>query len=820
MPPKSKNRFTLKLLSGYVVLGSLVVLGALFIYSEFSSYLDAQHKETGDDKLLQTNQLLTALYEAENLSKLALQDRKKRTFLSYAKKVDSIHMILEGLKVMIQKDIQIKKLDSVQGLLQQKVYNNAELRKLKQRENDQAPIDSILIALGRLEMDLGRITPEQLVPNFYQLPLATQNSIKDYVVILNRNIPRNTSEVTDGSDVDSILNFSISILHNAKKEHSKIERSMLHKELQIHKNDLELSQKLREIIASIEQDIFQDTQNENFGRQRMLRRSTQLAWIVGLLGLLTIVLFTFLTANDYWKGQLYRERLEKEKRFSESLLKSREQLISTVSHDLRSPLNTIKGYTDLLQRESENPLQLGYFKQLKSASEYVENLTNDLLDFSKLEAGKVEIENKPFIPGKLLKELVQGFKDLGSSKNLPLLLQLDESTSQPLLGDSFRIRQIVTNLIANALKFTHKGHVNIKAYLATEKGKRYLKIEVIDTGIGISKDQLDSIFMEFVQADPDQPDKHSGYGLGLTISQKLAFLMGGTLTVESEINKGSIFTLKLPWKPSHKKFKPNKKSLEFQNGETVRLVVIDDDVTLLSLISEICKIHKIKCHTFSSFKAFSIAPPVDYTHILTDIEMPEHDGFSIVKTLKNGSMDSYSGQPIIAMTGRRNLDHQQFEEAGFSKILRKPFSNHQLLEVLFQFSNFNFQNFGAHIKEQASSKDLFCTNRINSFVDDTKALHEVLTSFLEGTHENLKQLNNASIKKDFKSIENIAHKMLPMFHQLEIYSIIPILEALEQAESRYSEAELKEVITALKTGFLLVIKQMQAYLVTLSAGIA
>ncbi|WP_420401095.1 ATP-binding protein [Flagellimonas sp.] len=817
MSPKSKNRFTLKLLSGYIILGSLIVLGAFFIYSEFKPYLDSQPKEVGDDKLLHTNQLLTALYDAENLSKLALQDKKRSTFLTYAKKVDSILMILEGLKGLIQKDLQIKKLDSVQDLLQQKVYNNAELRKLKQQENDQAPIDSLLIALGRLEMDLGRITPEQLVPNFHQLPSATQNSIKDYVAILNRNIPRTRLEATEKSNVDSILDFSKTILHNAKKEHSKIERSLFHKELQIHKNDLELSRKLREIIASFEQDIFQDAQKENLGRQRMLRRSTQWAWVVGLLGLFTILLFTFLTANDYWKVQLYREQLEKEKKWSESLLRSREQLISTVSHDLRSPLTTIKGYTELLQQESENPLPQDYIKQLKSASDYVEHLTNDLLDFSKLEAGKVEIENKPFIPADLMREVIQGFKGLETYNNLPLLLELDESTSKPLLGDSFRIRQILTNLIANALKFTHEGHVSVKAFLAIEKENSYLKIQVIDTGIGIGKDQLISIFEEFVQADTNQEHYHGGYGLGLTISQKLALLMGGTLTVKSEVNKGSIFTLKLPWKPSHEKNKPNKKAPKLQNEETIRLVVIDDDVTLLSLISEICKIHKIECTTFSSFNAFSMASPVGYTHILTDIEMPEHDGFSIVKALMDGHIKSYNGQPIIAMTGRRNLDHKQFKTAGFNKVLRKPFSNHQLLEVLFQFSNSNLQDLGTPTRDQASSKNLFSTHGINSFVDDAKALHEVLTTFLEETHKNLEHLNNASLKKDFKSIENIVHKMLPMFHQLEIYSMLPRLEALERAESRYSVVELQEVITALKTDFLPVKKQMQAYLVTLSA---
>src|SRR5690606_1288317 len=168
-------------------------------------------------------------------------------------------------------------------------------------------------------------------------------------------------------------------------------------------------------------------------------------------------LFTFLITRDYWKVQLYRQQLEKEKKFSESLLKSREQLISTVSHDLRTPLNTITGYSELMETTGLTDKQESYLKNVKSASHYVDNLVNDLLDFSRLEAGKIKIEKSPFILADLITETVENIREQYSRKKIVLQLDMDGRLHGPVLGDAFRVRQILSNLIGNAYKFTEEG---------------------------------------------------------------------------------------------------------------------------------------------------------------------------------------------------------------------------------------------------------------------------------------------------------------------------------------------------------------------------
>ncbi|SHG51678.1 hybrid sensor histidine kinase/response regulator [Flagellimonas flava] len=815
MPLKSKNRFTLKLISGYVILGSLAVLAGIFIYSEFNAYLESQEKGIGDEELLQTNHLFTALYEAENLSKLALQNRKRSSFQSYAKKVDSIQANIETLKSYSLQHYQIQKLDSVQALLRQKVYTNAELRKLKEEENNNAPIDSLLKSFKQMEMDLGRITPEQLVPDFEELPKETQNSIKSYVEILNRNIPQKTSQKHKAQEVDSILKLSQSLLINAKTASSRIERSLIRKELQIYKNDLVLSQKLREIIGSLERDILQETQLERLEKTKMLKRSTQLAWIAGILALSTIIVFTVLTASDYWKGQLYRDRLEKEKKYSESLLRSREQLIATVSHDLRSPLQNIKGYTELLGSSLKSPRQQSYVKHLESASNYAEHLVNDLLEYTELEGGSISIENKPFRLDELLKRLTTDFSDLSISKSLPLILDVHESISQPIAGDLLRLRQILTNLLGNAFKFTEQGHIKLSAYPSLEKGKKMLNIQVMDTGIGIKKKALDFIFDEFAQAEDVRPKKQKGYGLGLTISKRLALLMGGNLSVSSEFGKGSIFTLGLPWIPVDFGLEKEVYSDAFAPNTKTSLVVIDDDESLLHLIHEICNIHNIKCHAFTSFEAFKSAPTHDFALLLTDIQMPITDGYTVAKTLKTKNGLGYTDQPIIAMTGQSKLEMDS-KEAYFADVLFKPFSSHEFLNVISQYSHLNLKIPEHSEKIQPDSNSLFSTELICSFLDDNRALREVLKTFLMDTDKNLQALSKASAQMDFAMVRSIAHKMLPMFRQLTIKTMVPQLKRLEliAPENTPKKGLIREV-EEVKKGFIPVKEGLQAYLLTL-----
>ncbi|MEX0314904.1 MAG: hybrid sensor histidine kinase/response regulator [Allomuricauda sp.] len=814
MLPKSKNKFALKIIASYLILGILVLTAGYFIYVEFKDYTEIQDQKDGSAKLLQVNTFLTKLYEAENLSKLALQHKKKQNILDYIDKVDSVSHTMDTLKLMLNTDIQFFKLDSIQDLLKQKAHNYAELRKLKVKDENNAPLDSLLEAFNQMEIDMGRITPEAFVPDFHSLPIETQNSIREYVVILNKNIPKNGLGKTSVPNIDSILTLSKSLLQEAKTENVKLERSMMVKELQAYKTDLELSQKLRSFVSGFEQEIILEIHSENHKKQTLLKRGSLLAWTAAILGFTLVCIFTFLIVNDYWKTQSYRARLEKEKTYSEVLLKSREQLISTVSHDLRSPLNSIKGYLELMEQNKLNSKQQNYIKNIQSSANFVEHLANDLLDFSQLEAGKIQISNSSFILSDLITKTASSFIEIQNAKLIPLEIEIEEILKKPILGDHQRIRQILTNLIGNAFKFTLNGSIKIKAFAKNEDSVSSIIIQIIDTGIGIPKEKQELIFKEFTQVANSNQENTQGYGLGLTISKKLTELLGGNLEVESEPNMGSVFTFSMPLKFAGIEVSKGKlENSSYEDGFSI--VILDDDENLLKLLHETCKTHGIIATTFLNFKTLKQKVPTNYNAILTDIQMPKTNGFEVVKAFKERNIPHYKDQPIIAMTGQREFSRNHYLQAGFDDVLLKPFSSSVLLKALGS-SRKSFDSKEKNISVNPSTI-LFNTETISTFLDSKEALGEVLATFLRNTDKNLLLLSKAVQKKNYRKMRDVSHKMLPMFRQLKIESAICYLEHFEHITSEVSFKKAFKDLELLKCSIFNLKEEMQAYLTILSA---
>ncbi|TAI47899.1 hybrid sensor histidine kinase/response regulator [Flagellimonas allohymeniacidonis] len=791
MRPKSRKQFTLKIIAGYLAMGILSLLAGYLIYSEFEDYSTSQVKMQDNQKLLHTNLLLTELYEAENLSKLALQTRKSSELRNYSKKVDSILVIIDSLQLLTPSQSQTQRLDSVQGLLKLKVFNNAELRKLKLKTEQTAPLDSILKAINKMEIDMGRITPETFVPNFEKLSLSTQNSIREYVDILNKNIPKEANAAPNAAQVDSVLQLSKSILNRAKTESEQLERSLIQKELEIYKTDLELSQKLRSFTSAFQQELITNAYLDGFQKEKVVKRSIRFAGVAIVSGLLIAFLFTVLVSKDFLKSQRYRDQLEKEKNYSESLLKSREQLISTVSHDLRSPLGTIQGYSELLDHKIKGKKARKYVRRIKSALSYIENLANDLLDFSQLESSQLQIQKEPFLLTELLTNIAAQFEEVKVKKSVHLEFSIDSELQSAILGDSLRLRQILSNLIGNAFKFTHHGFVKIDAFVhQTVKGD-YLRIKVIDTGIGIAKEKQALIFKEFAQVESNDNQKYQGYGLGLTISKKLSELMGGYLELESEEGKGSTFTVSLPLEFAS--VESSQALLAEQDNHSLSILILDDDRALLHLLIELCETQGVATMGYSSFKDIPLNKSLDYDIVLTDIQMNDVNGFEVLKRLKNNGFSHYSNQPIIAMTGQKNLNRSVCLDAGFTEMLVKPFSAEVLLKTLYSVSKGHRKNVSSKLAYKNtfhSNSTLFSLDLISSFLDG-QPLYNVLDVFLENTKKDMYLLEKALHESEISKMESIAHRMLPMFRQLKIIEAVPLLEKMEIISKKVAIREIK-----------------------------
>ncbi|MGI9550031.1 MAG: ATP-binding response regulator, partial [Aurantibacter sp.] len=638
----------------------------------------------------------------------------------------------------------------------------------------------------KIEESYGKFSAENLFSNFNQLSPNLQKSLREYAALISDNAPTNADGSENAAYIDSILNESKAMLERALKQNNTKLRSLAQKEMQITQNDQELSQQLRGIIAAFEQEIMVNSYTESQNKQSALRRSMRWAGLAAILAFLIVGLFSFLINRDFWKIQTYQQKLEQEKKYSESLLQSREQLISTVSHDLRTPLNTISGYAELMQNTTMTPKQNDYIKNVKSASEYVGNLVNDLLDFSKLEAGKLNIEKVPFIAAHLIQETAENLQALYASKKLKLHLNLESSLQKTFLGDPFRIRQILTNLIGNAFKFTEEGSIKISARTKSKKGKSVvLQIDVSDTGIGIPKEKQQIIFKEFAQADGETTEKkYGGYGLGLTISKKLAELLKGSLSLESATGQGSTFRLEIPLQITRQKLE--QKTEAPYMAPKLRMLIIDDDTSLLKMLKELSESMSITAHTFTNFLQVEKDSHLAYDLVLTDIQMPQISGFEVLQKLRSGGYKHYKEQPIIAMTGRRDLEKDAYTSLGFAEVIKKPFSKQELITVLKlmgietkKVPEASTQETNGVEKTDAPS-DLYSLDFIYSFLGKNEdAIHEVLETFLMDTKTNMQLLEDTANNFDHQQINHVAHRMLPMFRQLKVTSAIPILERLE-----------------------------------------
>lgn len=793
-----KNKFTLKITISYLLLVILGVIASYYIYTEVQEYLATEKTTEKDNKLLKTNSFLAQLYEAESLSKLAIQTKSKVNFTAYENKIDSIYTNIEELKTLTDSDYQAGLLDSLSALLNKKVTNINALRSIRLKDQTGTAINSALKEFDKLEESLGIIKPEGLAPNLDELSPKAQSAIKKVADYLNANVPDENNPLQKAQTMDSVVQVSKNLLKDVQQENTLNENSLAVRETNINKTDLELSQQLRTILSSFEQEIIMNSLANSIKKENLLKRSIRLAVIAALLGFLVVAFFTFILNRDFWKANQLKENLEKEKAYSESLLKSREQLIATVSHDLRTPLNTISGYANIIEESDNLENNKEHISHIKSATTYVNNLVNDLLDFSQLEAGKMIAKKSTFRLDKLIQESSKNIASQYKNKEVKLILNLDESLKTSIVSDAFRLRQIISNLLGNAYKFTEKGSITLTGKVIEKNMFNHLIFQISDTGIGISKEKQELIFKEFTQAENDTDKKYGGYGLGLTITKKLTELLGGTIFLDSEIDKGSSFILEIPVEFGVESDPLPKEKVISKN---LKMLVFDDDTSFLKLIGEMLKSEDIETLLFSDFNSYKTEEKFKYDIVLTDIEMPTVTGYEIVSKLKSGVYLNYTNQPILAMTGRRDLPLEHFTHEGFDELILKPFSKTALLQKLNEISNRTTKTEVIEtIYSNKKNEDSYSLETIKMFLgEDKRAINEVLYSFKMDTIENRNHLKYAISNFDISKLNQIAHKMLPMFRQLQVLNAIPILENFEVLKTgEKTLEELKEESTELQ----------------------
>ena len=510
--------------------------------------------------------------------------------------------------------------------------------------------------------------------------------------------------------------------------------------------DNKLSEQISSLLIRLNQEILDTTIVEIEKSEEIIRDNIHISILIGAATLLLIIIFIILIISDVNKGYRARRAAEEAKKKTEEIMESRHKLLLSVSHDIKTPLSSILGYVEVLDKTG-NEKEINSIQQ---SADHILNLLTNLLEFSSLEQGKLQVSNETFNIRQLCDETVEMFESIARHKNLEFIYEPDMAEDTFVLSDRLKIKQILSNIISNGIKYTLEGSVKFKA----RKGRGLLVFDITDTGVGIPEDKLEEVFKPFVRIETyNQFAEGSGYGM--SVVKGLVDLMGGEIQIESEVGKDTHFEVRIPVgeveNPLEEKDEVNK-----DNTKSLNILVIDDDNTLLSVIDTM--LHRlghraIPCRSKNDIES-ALAQIADYDYILTDREMGAVTGNDILHLFKEAD----ATEPVILMTARMEYTHEMAKKEGFDAFLQKPFNLKQLESL-----------FGSVASSESGTEIAFPDFPAFSEMmgNDKEAMTDILNVFVQSTADDLVLMNTLIEKSDFVEMQSLCHKMLPMFKQLE-----------------------------------------------------
>jgi PAS domain S-box-containing protein len=492
------------------------------------------------------------------------------------------------------------------------------------------------------------------------------------------------------------------------------------------------------------------------------------------------------TTSDISKIKETEQELIKAKAKAEEISEYRSRFLATMSHEIRTPLNGIIGLSNLMLLENKNSAVTENLTTLSFSANHLLSLVNDVLDFSKIEAGKIDFAADVFNLHQTVQNVFKIFLSIAKEKNIELLLNISKGIPELVIGDKHRLTQMLNNLVGNAIKFTHKGKVEIALTTENKMGKRAtLVFSITDTGIGINKTNQQKIFEDFVQADSGTTAKYGGTGLGLAITKKLIELQGGKLQLQSKPNAGSKFSFALAFNLPDKQSKVAKEShKEVGNAtlENINVLLAEDNPVNQKVAVSYLKHWRAKTNCANNGReAVALFKQNSYQLLLVDLFMPEMDGFETIaqiRKLKNGKR-----VPIIALTASAEQTTMKRAVAcGANICLTKPFDAAQLLNEIQKLVSIAPVKIIAEKKHKGNKQFKYIDlKRLEEASLGSKSfVAEMIEVVSQEVPPTLEECNTCLKKKDLPGLASNIHKLKNSLLLIGLDVLKPELQLLEE----------------------------------------
>lgn len=747
----SLTRLRLKIVGGYVSLIALFVAASVIVVCKSGGLEEnsKRYKENIDRRAFSEGAFLQLFDLTQLGGQAAIWDSTR--IAAYEKKEKCVMMTLDSMIMTIPDAAQVRRVKEIKQLVSEKKgYLLAIHQDLEQLRDVsglmQQKMPQIIRQANRANQQLTDEVSENLKENRHKTTgmfgwLKSKKKANAKTEAENQQALNRARQQTD----KILTSLATDIQQSQERSANQL---FLHMEDLVRKESL-----INEKITQLAQEFnMEDSQMRKLGSTHLMshqRETLHLVMWFGFAAFVLAVLFYWLFHRDANRSHRNKMLLEQSDKRNKELLALRQNMMLTVSHDLRSPLTSIMGYADLIAETTKDEKCRQYEEAIKQSSDRMLTLLNTLLSYYRLDTGKEEVEMVPFRVKNIISSLLVEYEPIAEMKNVEIesMFTGDDTV---VMGDRKRILQIGSNLLSNAIKFTKKG--TVKVGVAYESNT--ITMQIHDTGTGMSEEQVKRIFAPFSRLD--NADTQEGFGLGLSIAKALVELLGGRIEVESHIGFGSKFTVTIPVVEGDNEILQLAEKNTATLPEGLRIAIVDDDVTVLRMTVEMLSkknVQAVGCPTVNDL--FDRMRQSDYDLIITDIKLGGMSGFDLLELLRDANIGNSKSVPLLAMTGRTERKAEDFIDAGFSGCLLKPFSYAELTQAI-----------ANSVKEDTTFK--IPKADFTTLLHGEDDVNGMLNLLVEQTEAEIKELKSALETGDIQTIAFLQHKLEPRWEILGI----------------------------------------------------